>query len=64
MHDPVIVSDGNTFERSAIEEWVSRNTFSPVTGAELLRVNGRVLLLPNHTFKALAAHIVAHFQGQ
>lgn len=31
MKDPVICSDGHTYERSAIEKWLSTNNHSPIT---------------------------------
>lgn len=35
MEDPVMTSDGQSYERAAIEEWLSTNDTSPVTGAVL-----------------------------
>ena len=32
MHDPVIATDGYTYERKAIEEWLKEKHISPVTG--------------------------------
>jgi hypothetical protein len=44
MTDPVICSDGHTYERSAIVDWFTRgNNTSPKTGAQLLHQN----LIPN-----------------
>lgn len=31
MDDPVIAADGYTYERSAIEDWLSRSKESPIT---------------------------------
>ena len=31
MRDPVVADDGNTYERSAIERWLVRNSTSPVS---------------------------------
>ena len=31
MKDPVICSDSHTYERSAIETWLSKNSQSPMT---------------------------------
>lgn len=31
MIDPVITSDGHTYERSAIEKWLNYNNQSPMT---------------------------------
>lgn len=43
MVDPVITSDGHTYERYAIERWLSTNDTSPLTGALLLSNN----MVPN-----------------
>ena len=31
MVDPVVASDGNSYERAAIVDWFSRNNTSPIT---------------------------------
>ena len=43
MVDPVITSDGHTYERYAIERWLSTNDTSPLTGARLISKN----MVPN-----------------
>ena len=35
MVDPVFTSDGQTFERHAIERWLERHATSPLTGEPL-----------------------------
>ena len=35
MRDPVIASDGHSYERAAIENWLEQHKTSPVTGARL-----------------------------
>lgn len=35
MRDPVVASDGYTYERSAVEGWMTNNSHSPMTGAKL-----------------------------
>lgn len=35
MRDPVIASDGFTYERYAIENWLSRKGTSPMTNEQL-----------------------------
>ena len=35
MRDPVFTMDGQTYERSAIEEWLKTNDTSPATGKRL-----------------------------
>ena len=49
MKDPVMASDGHTFERVAIEQWFERANTSPVTNEELPDAR----LVPNHTVKSL-----------
>ena len=51
MVDPVSTCDGHTYERSAIEEWLSNNDSSPITGATLIDTK----LIPNHTLKGAIA---------
>ena len=36
MHSPVVVTDGHTFERRAIEQWLRRRSTNPLTGAALI----------------------------
>ena len=31
FRDPVVASDGHTYERKAIEEWIQKNGTSPIT---------------------------------
>ncbi|KAK9805729.1 hypothetical protein WJX73_002798 [Symbiochloris irregularis] len=57
IREAVVVSDGQTYERSSIEEWTSRYSFSPMTGAELTKLDGKVVIIPNHSFNRLAARI-------
>ena len=35
MADPVIISDGQTFERASIDAWLRRNNTSPITNEPL-----------------------------
>lgn len=48
MHDPVICSDGFTYERANIEEWLRRYDRSPVTNDEL----SNRMLIPNRALKS------------
>jgi len=49
MTDPVILSDGHSYERTAIEQWLRTSNKSPMTGAELpTRV-----LITNHTLRSI-----------
>lgn len=47
--DPVIASDGFTYERSAIEDWISRKRTSPMTNEPLIHT----LLTPNLAFRSM-----------
>ncbi len=49
MVDPVLASDGHTYERGAITVWLLKSNISPVTGARLTNNN----LLPNITLRCL-----------
>ena len=50
MRDPVMAMDGHTYERAAIERWISESTtisvLSPLTGTLMGR-----LLIPNYALK-------------
>ena len=35
IRDPVIAADGETYERSALEAWLTHSNMSPVTGKPL-----------------------------
>lgn len=35
MQDPVIAADGHTYEKAAMQEWLTGHNNSPVTGAKL-----------------------------
>ena len=47
MKDPVVDPEGNSYERSAIEMWLSTNETSPVTRAPLISAN----LAPNRALR-------------
>ena len=47
MVDPVVASDGHSYERSEIEMWLRSRRTSPKTGAELAHRN----LTPNHALR-------------
>ncbi len=49
MEDPVVCMDGNTYERSAIEEWLERSNKSPMTNVPL----PSSMLVPNRVLKCL-----------
>jgi hypothetical protein len=54
MTDPVVDPEGNSYERSAIEEWLARNPSSPVTRSPL--VTGQ--LAPNRGLKDAIDRVV------
>lgn len=52
MNDPVLCSDGQTYDRSSIEEWIrscNDDVKSPLTGKKLESIN----LVPNHALRSL-----------
>lgn len=52
MNDPVLCSDGQTYDRSSIEEWIRSchdDVKSPLTGKKLESIN----LVPNHALRSL-----------
>jgi ubiquitin-protein ligase len=48
MYEPIIASDGNTYEKSEITNWLASNNTSPVTGEEM-----KYTLLPNKTMQKI-----------
>ena len=60
MRDPVVDLEGNTYERSAIEEWLSQNSTSPVT-RQPLRVDQ---LNPNRALKDAIDEMEQKFKSQ
>jgi len=55
MHDPVVLSDGHSYERRHIERWLQEHNTSPVSGSKLLQKE----MFPNH---ALRNAIEEYFQ--
>lgn len=49
MCDPVMTADGHTFERSAIERWLKKNTRSPITNLTLPSTE----VVPNYALRAI-----------
>ncbi len=47
MVDPVVTADGHTYEREAIEQWLTRKSTSPLTGEPL----AHTMLTPNHALR-------------
>ena len=55
MTDPVIASDGHTYERKAILSWFSKHTTSPMTNKELPNLN----VIPNQIALKLISKVEA-----
>lgn len=55
MRDPVICTDGHTYERATIAEWVRRRATSPLTNEALAEP---VMLIPNHALRSLITSFV------
>jgi hypothetical protein len=49
MHDPVIATDGNSYERQAISKWFTTSNLSPCTQQPFLSN----ALIPNNTLKSI-----------
>ncbi len=59
MSDPVICSDGHSYERHNIREWFKRNNKSPKTGLELRSKT----LIPNHSLRSSIEEFVEQFKS-
>ena len=55
MLDPVLLSDGFSYERVAIERWLLHKNTSPCTGGTLRST----LLVPNHTLRSMIREVIA-----
>jgi len=49
MNEPVIISDGYSYEKKIIEEWLRRNCVSPITGSQIKQD----LIIPNLTLEKI-----------
>ena len=49
MKDPVVASDGHTYERRAIERWLATKATSPKTGEQL----DSKQVFPNHSMRRM-----------
>lgn len=54
MIDPVVASDGHTYERKAIEMWLQSHNSSPMTGLQLTNKQ----LTPSHTLKSMICEFI------
>jgi hypothetical protein len=58
MTDPVILTDGNSYERPAIQQWLQTNDRSPCTNEMLA---DKTIMIPNHALKkAIEDHFNRH----
>ena len=56
MTDPVVTTDGHTYERAAIQNWFKRKNTSPVTNERL----SSKTLTPNITLRKLIRNITVN----
>ena len=56
MNDPVIAADGHTYERRAIERWLSQKNYSPMTGL-MINPPQRYCLAPNLWARSMMAKL-------
>ncbi len=54
MMDPVIASDGYSYERSQLNMWFERKLTSPITGARM----EHKFVIPNHALRNTIAEIM------
>ena len=53
MTNPVILPDGHSYEKSAIQRWLKSKRSSPVTGKRFPNVGPCVSIIPNHNLRKL-----------
>ena len=53
MREPVVASDGHTYEKNAIEKWLKTNQISPRNGEPI-----DTLIIPNINLKKLIQDII------
>ena len=53
MQDPVIATDGYSYERSEFTRWIERKEVSPLTGAPIDRI-----CLPNHGLRGTISELI------
>ncbi|CAF2708819.1 unnamed protein product [Rotaria sp. Silwood2] len=58
FHDPVVASDGHTYEREAIVRWLQRERISPIT-REAMSIDK---INPNRIIKSMVDNIRAEYQ--
>ena len=55
MVDPVVLADGHSYERAAIEAWLAHSATSPLSGLPLEHTR----LVPNEPLRRLIASLAA-----
>ena len=55
MVEPTMAADGHTYEKTAIIEWLSKSSQSPITGEEI----DPSVLLPNHLARSQICEYLA-----
>lgn len=58
MVDPVVAMDGHSYERSAIEQWLTKKKTSPQTNEDM----GSNLVVPNHNLRKRIMEFIESFQ--
>lgn len=58
MREPVVASDGHTYEKHAIEKWLKTNFTSPRSGEPM-----DPILIPNINLKKLIQDIINEVRG-
>jgi tetratricopeptide (TPR) repeat protein len=64
MKDPVVAHDGFSYERSAIEEWLSNNNTSPMTNKELMDKTLRPNIVLRNSIGDLRELMPSIFSGE
>jgi hypothetical protein len=59
MMEPTIASDGHTYEKTAILEWLSTRSVSPITGETM----DKVTLIPNHLVRSQIRSYLSNFEN-
>lgn len=54
MQDPVVATDGHSYERKDIQRWLQKKQVSPLTGVQIA-----TFLVPNHALRNVIADLMA-----
>lgn len=58
MQDPIVLQDGMSYERAAIERWLKKKSTSPVTGEEI----DKRIRIPNHMLRNTISELAKPLQ--